>query len=243
MAGLSSSKAVADRNSAPGVDCELVVATAEVLDERVPSDHHARRSIRLHSAQRPEAPSLHPKTHQRNALPVVCCRRQQSLSRCGRRSRASFDHLAHGGRRGLGPSRPGAVGQLGLRVLADGGKATNAGEIATCHWDSVMGHAQDDGKNGDLMQMSLAASDGEMFASPPGKCLHHRADRQPRARDLRDDGRREPSRCLHEPISLAARGKSRRLVGMGRGRLRRGPPSERTDPAVGGIQQLHTGAT
>ena len=38
-----------------GVDCELVVATAEVLDERVAPDHHARRSIRLHPAQRPES--------------------------------------------------------------------------------------------------------------------------------------------------------------------------------------------
>ena len=37
-----------------GVDCELVVATAQVLDEGVAPDHHARRSIGLQPAHRPE---------------------------------------------------------------------------------------------------------------------------------------------------------------------------------------------
>src|SRR3954463_9952936 len=38
-----------------GVDGELVVALAEVLDEGVPSDHHARRPVGLESAHGPES--------------------------------------------------------------------------------------------------------------------------------------------------------------------------------------------
>jgi hypothetical protein len=41
------------------VDCQLVMATAQVLNERVPSDHHARRSLGLQPAHRPE-PGLQP---------------------------------------------------------------------------------------------------------------------------------------------------------------------------------------
>jgi hypothetical protein len=40
--------------TAGGLDSELVVATAQVLDEGVASDHDARRSLGLQSAHRPE---------------------------------------------------------------------------------------------------------------------------------------------------------------------------------------------
>jgi hypothetical protein len=54
MAGLSSSNAVANTEQRGGVDSELVVATAQVLDEGVSSDHHARRPMGLQPPHRPE---------------------------------------------------------------------------------------------------------------------------------------------------------------------------------------------
>ncbi len=47
MAGLSSSNAVANRNIRGGVNCKLGLATTQVLDEGVASDHHTRRSMGL----------------------------------------------------------------------------------------------------------------------------------------------------------------------------------------------------
>ena len=64
-----------------------------------------------------------------------------------------------------------------------------------------------------------------------------------RARGLRKDGGREPSRGRHEPLSPAAQGQSRRLVGVGRRGVRRGAAPRRTGLPVASGTPPATGAT
>ena len=102
-----------------GVDCELVVATTEVLNGGVASDQHARRSIRLHPAHGPE-PGLEPAVVAFDAVVLILA----GVMPCGRKE--ILDHVCQS-QCPVGDD----LARVAVKSQGGGKERTRGGDVAT----------------------------------------------------------------------------------------------------------------